>query len=129
MWFLRRAIFFEAAMALSLETSHGPISVKLYHQETPKTSRNFLELCKSGYYDGVSIHVRLGACEAARERHDERMLFLVSAPPLPRVRSSRSLAGARAGAWLQGGELVHLRSRCPAEIPSLHQLFPLLSLF
>ena len=100
-----RDFFFEAAMALSLETSHGPISVKLYHQETPKTSRNFLELCKSGYYDGVSIHVRLGACEAARERHDERMLFLVSAPPLPRVRSSLTRP-APAGAWLRGGELV-----------------------
>ena len=46
------------SMSVILQTSLGPIQIELFWRETPKTCRNFLELCKSGYYDGLIFHVR-----------------------------------------------------------------------
>lgn len=43
-------------MSVELITSHGDITIELYHRECPKTCRNFLELAKSGYYDGLIFH-------------------------------------------------------------------------
>mmetsp|Transcript_37016 Transcript_37016/g.59933 ORF Transcript_37016/g.59933 Transcript_37016/m.59933 type:complete len:189 (-) Transcript_37016:191-757(-) len=43
-------------MSVLLNTTHGAITVKLFCKETPRTSRNFIELSKSGYYDGVIFH-------------------------------------------------------------------------
>lgn len=43
-------------MAVKLLTSHGTLVINLYHKETPRTSRNFIELSKHGYYDGVIFH-------------------------------------------------------------------------
>lgn len=45
-------------MTVQLDTSHGAITIKLYCKETPRTCRNFIELAKHGYYDGVIFHVR-----------------------------------------------------------------------
>ncbi|CAO3645677.1 unnamed protein product [Mucor hiemalis] len=39
-----------------LETSMGSIQVELYWDHAPRTCKNFLELAKRGYYDGVSFH-------------------------------------------------------------------------
>jgi len=43
-------------MSVKLVTSHGTLNINLYWKETPKTCRNFIELCKHGYYDGVIFH-------------------------------------------------------------------------
>ncbi|PRP82765.1 hypothetical protein PROFUN_09850 [Planoprotostelium fungivorum] len=43
-------------MAVVLHTSFGPLEIRLYWRETPKTCRNFMELSKSGYYDGMTFH-------------------------------------------------------------------------
>lgn len=44
-------------MALvSLVTTMGTITVELYYNEAPKTCRNFVELSRTGYYDGVVFH-------------------------------------------------------------------------
>lgn len=43
-------------MSVQLDTSHGAITIRLYCKETPRTCRNFIELAKHGYYDGVIFH-------------------------------------------------------------------------
>ncbi|KAI9469875.1 MAG: peptidyl-prolyl cis-trans isomerase-like 1 [Benjaminiella poitrasii] len=39
-----------------LDTSMGSIQIELYWDHAPKTCKNFYELAKRGYYDGVSFH-------------------------------------------------------------------------
>mmetsp|Transcript_12379 Transcript_12379/g.23660 ORF Transcript_12379/g.23660 Transcript_12379/m.23660 type:complete len:205 (-) Transcript_12379:730-1344(-) len=43
-------------MSVSIVTSHGTFMVELFWRECPRTCRNFVELCKSGYYDGIIFH-------------------------------------------------------------------------
>mmetsp|Transcript_17479 Transcript_17479/g.38075 ORF Transcript_17479/g.38075 Transcript_17479/m.38075 type:complete len:191 (-) Transcript_17479:189-761(-) len=43
-------------MSVSLDTSHGKITIQLFWRECPRTCRNFVELSKSGYYDGLLFH-------------------------------------------------------------------------
>ncbi|CAI0462569.1 unnamed protein product [Linum tenue] len=44
------------APEVTLETSMGAFAVELYYKHAPKTCRNFLELSRRGYYDGVKFH-------------------------------------------------------------------------
>ena len=44
-------------MSVALHTTFGILPIKLHYREAPKTCRNFIELCKAGYYDGVIFHV------------------------------------------------------------------------
>ncbi|RKP28145.1 cyclophilin-like protein [Syncephalis pseudoplumigaleata] len=39
-----------------LHTTLGDIRIQLYWDETPMTSKNFYELAKQGYYDGIIFH-------------------------------------------------------------------------
>lgn len=39
-----------------LETSKGPLEIELWAKETPLASRNFLQRCAEGYYDGKTFH-------------------------------------------------------------------------
>jgi len=39
-----------------LETSMGNVTCELYWDHAPKTCRNFAELARRGYYNGVSFH-------------------------------------------------------------------------
>ncbi|KAG4301712.1 hypothetical protein PCANB_001806 [Pneumocystis canis] len=39
-----------------LETSMGSITIELYYDHAPKTCKNFYELSKRGYYNGVIFH-------------------------------------------------------------------------
>ncbi|XP_054751383.1 peptidyl-prolyl cis-trans isomerase-like 1 [Lytechinus pictus] len=39
-----------------LETSMGKITVELYWKHAPKTCKNFAELARRGYYNGVKFH-------------------------------------------------------------------------
>ncbi|KAK9239483.1 cyclophilin-like domain-containing protein [Lipomyces kononenkoae] len=39
-----------------LHTTKGPIEIELWAKETPKASRNFLQLCLDGYYDNTIFH-------------------------------------------------------------------------
>lgn len=39
-----------------LSTEHGDINIKLYPKSTPQTVANFVQLAKSGFYDGLSFH-------------------------------------------------------------------------
>ncbi|KAK9768885.1 Peptidyl-prolyl cis-trans isomerase-like 1, variant 2 [Basidiobolus ranarum] len=38
------------------ETSMGSITFELYWDEAPKTCKNFYELAKRGYYNGIKFH-------------------------------------------------------------------------
>lgn len=39
-----------------LQTNHGPITIELDFESTPKTAANFLEYAKNGFYDGTIFH-------------------------------------------------------------------------
>lgn len=39
-----------------IKTNKGDITVKLFEEHAPKTVKNFVELAKKGYYDGVIFH-------------------------------------------------------------------------
>ena len=39
-----------------INTNHGKMTVKLFDNLAPKTVKNFIELSKEGYYDGVIFH-------------------------------------------------------------------------
>jgi peptidyl-prolyl cis-trans isomerase B (cyclophilin B) len=39
-----------------ITTSYGPIAIRLYTADAPELTKNFIELARSGYYNGVSIH-------------------------------------------------------------------------
>jgi peptidyl-prolyl cis-trans isomerase SDCCAG10 len=39
-----------------LVTSAGDLEIELWPKETPKTCRNFIQLCMEGYYDDTPIH-------------------------------------------------------------------------
>lgn len=39
-----------------IKTTLGKITVQLFPKEAPKTVKNFVELAKRGYYDGVGFH-------------------------------------------------------------------------
>ena len=43
-------------MSLTLQTSHGDIKVELFCEKVPKTAKNFLALCASGYYNETIFH-------------------------------------------------------------------------
>ncbi|CAO3662822.1 unnamed protein product [Umbelopsis ramanniana] len=44
------------AQHVVLETSMGHITIELYWDHAPKTCKNFYELAKRGYYDGIGFH-------------------------------------------------------------------------
>lgn len=39
-----------------LHTNYGDIELALFEEQAPKTVKNFIELAKKGYYDGVIFH-------------------------------------------------------------------------
>lgn len=39
-----------------LDTSMGTIKLELFASQTPITVQNFVRLCKSGFYDGLTFH-------------------------------------------------------------------------
>jgi peptidyl-prolyl cis-trans isomerase B (cyclophilin B) len=41
---------------VTLETDKGSIKIKLFTEEVPETTKNFIELSKAGKYDGVPFH-------------------------------------------------------------------------
>lgn len=43
-------------MIAVIETNHGTIKIDFYEDEAPNLSKNFAELAKKGYYDGIIFH-------------------------------------------------------------------------
>lgn len=41
---------------VTIKTNHGDIHIQLFDDLAPKTVKNFVELAKKGYYDGVTFH-------------------------------------------------------------------------
>ena len=41
---------------ITMHTTSGDIGVELFDEDAPKTVRNFLELVRKGYYDGLTFH-------------------------------------------------------------------------
>lgn len=50
------AVAASAQGLVTLKTSMGDITVKLYTKEAPKTTENFMKLAGEGFYDGVKFH-------------------------------------------------------------------------
>jgi len=40
----------------TMQTTKGTIDLELYQEDAPKTVANFVELARSGFYDGVVFH-------------------------------------------------------------------------
>ena len=40
----------------TLHTNHGPIEVRFFDEDAPKTVENFRKLAGDGFYDGLSFH-------------------------------------------------------------------------
>jgi peptidylprolyl isomerase len=47
---------YQPVETLTMETTQGAITFKLYPERTPKTVENFVTHAKNGYYDGVQFH-------------------------------------------------------------------------
>ncbi|WP_040285988.1 MULTISPECIES: peptidylprolyl isomerase [Sporosarcina] len=41
---------------ITMNTTMGPIKIKLFEEKVPKTVENFIEHAKEGYYDGIIFH-------------------------------------------------------------------------
>ena len=41
---------------VTVKTNYGDLEIDLWTLETPRTCRNFLQLCLEGYYDGTVFH-------------------------------------------------------------------------
>lgn len=41
---------------ITLHTNHGDIVIKLFSDKAPVTAANFLDYCRSGFYDGTIFH-------------------------------------------------------------------------
>ena len=41
---------------VTLHTSHGDITLALWSKECPKATRNFVQHCMDGYYNGTIFH-------------------------------------------------------------------------
>ena len=41
---------------ITLQTNHGPITIELDFEHTPKTAENFLKYAKEGFYEGTIFH-------------------------------------------------------------------------
>jgi cyclophilin family peptidyl-prolyl cis-trans isomerase len=41
---------------VTLDTSLGAIRVEVFEDKVPKTAKNFLDLTKKGFYDGLTFH-------------------------------------------------------------------------
>lgn len=39
-----------------IQTEKGTMKVEFFHNDTPKTVQNFIDLAKKGYYDGLTFH-------------------------------------------------------------------------
>lgn len=54
------ALFNDSSISISgkviLHTTAGDIEIELWGKETPKTCRNFIQLCMEGYYDNTIFH-------------------------------------------------------------------------
>ena len=40
----------------TLHTNHGPVEVKFFDEDAPKTVENFRKLSADGFYDGLAFH-------------------------------------------------------------------------
>ena len=71
-------------MAVTLHTSLGDIKIELFCELTPKTTKNFLGLSASGYYDETIFHrlissfiVQGGSQKGKSKKKDENLQFAV----------------------------------------------------
>ena len=46
-------------MSVTLVTSHGKLKFEIYCEDCPVTSKNFLALCSSGFYNNCLFHFGL----------------------------------------------------------------------
>ena len=53
---LQTALPTKGDLTAIMHTNMGDIKIKLFPNEVPKTVKNFVELAKSGYYNGIIFH-------------------------------------------------------------------------
>lgn len=53
---LMQSTTYDQDVSVCMKTSKGDIHLTVFATKTPKTTTNFLELAKAGYYDGLTFH-------------------------------------------------------------------------
>lgn len=75
------------APQVQIDTSMGSFTVELYYKHAPRTVKNFLELSRRGYYDGVKVRLRYlqasirGPAQHSRSVDESKYLGLATAGP------------------------------------------------
>ena len=41
---------------VTLDTTVGPIQLEIFQDKAPKTAKNFLDLTRKGFYNGLTFH-------------------------------------------------------------------------
>ncbi|KAJ2494991.1 Peptidyl-prolyl isomerase cwc27, partial [Coemansia sp. RSA 2049] len=93
-----------------LETTAGSIEIELWSKETPKTCRNFVQLCMEGYFDGTIFHRVVpgwiaqggdpsgtGEGMANSGPNDNRSQFFITLASTPELQKKNTLFGTVVG--------------------------------
>ena len=65
-----------------MQTSAGDIKIKLFTEEAPETTANFLKLVDSGFYNGLHFHRVIeqfmiqGGCPHSKDKTNNLKLFV-----------------------------------------------------
>ena len=85
---------------VTIETSHGPLTVELWDDVAPKHVANFLDLVGSGFYDGLTFHriipqfVIQGGCPHGNGMGDGPRRLKAEFNDVPHMRGTVSMARA-----------------------------------
>jgi hypothetical protein len=83
------------APLLQIDTSMGSFQVELYYKQAPKTTKNFEELAKKGYYDGTVVRCLCSRLLPAPRRSPAFRLRHWRHPPTSRPHGTAAWPGAR----------------------------------
>ena len=113
---------------ITMHTTAGDIDATMYASKTPLTCANFLNLAKSGYYDGIAFHRVIEGFHASRWRSDRvrqrrpRLQICGRIPPDLRHRSPGIFSMANAGPGTNGSQFFITTTPTPF-LDNRHSVF------
>lgn len=119
---------FDEDVNITIHTNKGDIHLTLFATKTPKTVTNFLELAKSGYYDGLTFHRVIpnfmvqGGCPQGSGRGGPGYTFGDEFHPALRHDAAGILSMANAGPGTNGSQFFITHEPTPW-LDSKHTVF------
>ncbi|MEZ4992174.1 MAG: peptidylprolyl isomerase [Saprospiraceae bacterium] len=116
---LMEATTYDKDVNVCIHTDKGDINLTLFATKTPKTVTNFLELAKSGYYDGLTFHRVIpnfmiqGGCPFGNGRGGPGYTFPDEFDPTLRHDSAGILSMANAGPGTNGSQFFITHEATP----------------